>query len=204
MGYYRWNKKGLVEECRCVSIAYLNQNHYLDDFRTGQLVWKNCFGEETSSVGFLVSILKGEPYIRFLYTSRNTGEKTEYDYKVGLTTTPCHFGGVRYWFICPLTKDGVYCGRRVAKLYKAPGSNYFGCRHCYNLSYESRNETRSGRFAEMGHFLLKHQQYKEMLPTVKRRMYQGKPTKKFRRLLTLEHQLLQEMTSLERQELILK
>jgi hypothetical protein len=30
------------------------------------------------------------------------------------------------------------------------GGKYFGCQHCYNLSYESRNETRSGMFGTYG------------------------------------------------------
>lgn len=74
-----------------------------------------------------------------------TGEKTDLDYKIQLATTPCHFGGVRYWFICPLAKNGRYCGRRTGTLYLASGGKYFGCRDCYNLSYESRNESRVGR-----------------------------------------------------------
>lgn len=53
--------------------------------------------------------------------------------KINLTTTPCNYGGCRVWFICP------ECGRRVACLY-APGK-YFRCRHCWRITYESRNES---------------------------------------------------------------
>ncbi|MCA9947859.1 MAG: hypothetical protein KC449_30465, partial [Anaerolineales bacterium] len=53
----------------------------------------------------------------------------------------CNFGGHRYWFICPLTANGRYCGRRVGKLYLAPGSRYFACRHCQNLTYRSSQES---------------------------------------------------------------
>jgi hypothetical protein len=35
----------------------------------------------------------------------------------------------------------VGCGRRVGKLYLPPGGKYFGCRHCYNLTYTSSNES---------------------------------------------------------------
>jgi hypothetical protein len=67
-----------------------------------------------SSVGIVVDVL-GEPYVKLNYTitDRDSGEKTDCDYKIGLTTTPYHFGGVRYWFICPLSRNGVPCGRRV-------------------------------------------------------------------------------------------
>ncbi|MCI0460572.1 MAG: hypothetical protein L0Z62_26765 [Gemmataceae bacterium] len=36
-----------------------------------------------------------------------------------------------------MTRDGVPCLRRVAKLYLPPGVPYFGCRTCHNLTYES-------------------------------------------------------------------
>jgi len=45
-----------------------------------------------------------------------------------------YFGGERAWFLCP--RPG--CGRRVAKLW---GGTMFYCRQCYNLAYESQNET---------------------------------------------------------------
>ena len=60
--------------------------------------------------------------------------------RVSFITAPCHFGGVRYFFHCGLTVSGRYCGRRVAKLYLPSGGKYFGCRHCYDLSYESRQK----------------------------------------------------------------
>jgi hypothetical protein len=151
---------------------------------SGGIAWKNCFGGETSSIGISVSTLYGDNFVRFYYTatSRYSGEKTDYDYKVQLTTTPCNFGGVRYWFICPLSRNGVYCGRRVAKLYCAPGKNYYGCRHCYNLSYESRNECRLGRFGQLGYILKAERQVEELREKIKRWTYRGRPTRKVRRI----------------------
>jgi len=37
------------------------------------------------------------------------------------------------WFLCT-------CNRRVAKLYLPPARDQFRCRHCYNLSYRSRQQ----------------------------------------------------------------
>ena len=56
---------------------------------------------------------------------------------VSLTRTYPHFGGVRWWFTCPLIRDGMACNRRVAKLYLPSGTEYFGCRHCHSLTYTS-------------------------------------------------------------------
>ena len=35
---------------------------------------------------------------------------------------------------------GEACYWQVAKLYLPPGSRYFGCRHCHNLTYTSCQE----------------------------------------------------------------
>jgi hypothetical protein len=77
-----------------------------------------------------------EKYIRLMYTTtgRNTGRQTFFEYNVGIVTTPCHFGGARCLFICPLSRNGVYCGRRVGALHRAPRADYYGCRHCDDLS----------------------------------------------------------------------
>ena len=67
-----------------------------------------------------------------------TKDKTEHaNYPVSLVSTTQPKGGRRYWFKCPLRG----CGRMVEKLYLPNGALYFGCRKCYNLTYESCNES---------------------------------------------------------------
>jgi hypothetical protein len=58
--------------------------------------------------------------------------------RVPITWTDLHFGSRRPWFICSMHIDGQYCGRRVAVLYGL--QEYFACRHCYGLAYESQQE----------------------------------------------------------------
>jgi len=190
MGRYYWDKKDTVEDCRSVSISFLKKHDYLSEnsSRSGGISWKNCYGEETSSIGIVVSTFEGEKYVRFYYTvtNRSSGEKTDYDYKVTLTTTPCNLGGVRYWFICPLSRNGVYCGRRVGKLYSPPGSHYYGCRHCFDLSYESRNEPRLARFGGIGYPIKAERQFEDLYKQIKRWTYRGKPTGKVKKLRALE------------------
>lgn len=65
---------------------------------------------------------------------RNGGDWESVNEPIDLITTPCHYGGVRYWFRCP----AVGCGKRVAILYGA--GKFFACRHCYQLAYESQRE----------------------------------------------------------------
>ena len=54
--------------------------------------------------------------------------------EVSLTTTACHFGNARQWFVCPMQG----CSRRVAKLYRVGGR--FACRHCHRLAYRTQHE----------------------------------------------------------------
>jgi hypothetical protein len=63
------------------------------------------------------------------------------EYKVCIERMACRFGGVRYWFLCPAVKDDVYCGNRVTKLFLPPGGSVFGCRGCYDLTYQSCQES---------------------------------------------------------------
>ena len=41
--------------------------------------------------------------------------------RVAIAWTPCRFGGEQPWFVCSVAANGVYCGRRVTKLYR-PGA----------------------------------------------------------------------------------
>lgn len=145
MGRWRWNKKTTVEECLKLDIPWLCQHGYLQGYKRGGIEWRR--GEEVAdSIGLEVATdmatASDAPVVRLFYTQRNreTGEGESLDYSVRLSTTSCHFGGRRYWFVCPLVKGGQACGRRVGTLYLPPGGKYFGCRHCYELTYQSAQQ----------------------------------------------------------------
>jgi len=74
--------------------------------------------------------------VTLMYSHRSYGDEewTREEYPVSLEWTPCFFGGRRAWFLCP--RPG--CGRRVATLW---GGTKFYCRQCWNLAYQSQNET---------------------------------------------------------------
>ncbi|MFZ5801651.1 MAG: hypothetical protein ACOY3K_00870 [Candidatus Omnitrophota bacterium] len=142
MGRWSYSSRWTTDECKSVPVKFLKDHHYFDGgIRWGGMSWSRG-GEKTGSIGFVVSTLEGDEYIRFQYTQtdRHTEEKTELDYKARLVWTSCYFGGRRWWFICPLVVNGRFCNRRVGVLYLGNGK-YFGCRHCYNLTYESSKES---------------------------------------------------------------
>jgi hypothetical protein len=181
----------VVQECKSVSIPFLRKEGFLCGYCSGAIVWTDRFGEETASMSVVASTRYGNSYLRLIYTmtDRNTGEETPFDYKVPLASTPCHFGGVRWWFVCALSRNGVSCGRRVGTIYRPPRADYYGCQHCYDLSYESRNRTRSGMFAAYGGVLRVDRQMEELRSQINRWTYQGRPTRKVRKLQALAQRM---------------
>lgn len=100
--------------------------------RAGRFVWEwteddrayAAIGVETDSEQCILS-----------YRSSGGGQASRaHCDTVRLTRTACHFGGGRFWFICPV------CGRRCAKLYHAGAG--FRCRRCQRRPYRSQSETR--------------------------------------------------------------
>ncbi len=142
MGRWSHSSRLTTEDCKSISVKFLKDHHYFDveGIRHGGMNWSRG-GVKTGSISFTVSTIEGDEYIRFLYTQtdNHSGEKTDLDYKVRLTSTPCHFGGRRWWFVCPLVVNGRDCNHRVGVLYLG-GGKYFGCRQCYNLTYRSSKE----------------------------------------------------------------
>ncbi|MCK6053181.1 hypothetical protein [Moraxella osloensis] len=53
----------------------------------------------------------------------------DYNYHVKLDRTPCHYGGYRYWYLCP------HCGKRTSVLYRA---GLYVCRHCIGANYQTQ------------------------------------------------------------------
>jgi hypothetical protein len=100
---------------------------------SGSLVWKMIrSGEKVGEIGFEARLLDhGPQWIRLHYSVNSK----PMDYKVYLTSTRCNFGGVRWWWLCPLS------GRRVAKLYLPPGATVFAARKAYGLPYRSQRES---------------------------------------------------------------
>ena len=117
MGRYYWDKKDTVEDCRTVTIFELKKWGLLCGLASTTITWtRNATGEK-NSIGLTVDIMKSS-HVRFKYTlTDREANKTDFDYIVPLTITPCHFGGGRFWFECPKhilskTDGGVISGAR--------------------------------------------------------------------------------------------
>jgi len=128
--------KRTVEECVSLSVFDLNRWGLLGVRRPLCIMryegrgWSGRFGLE---------VWPNRVEVRYRAEDRISGDSRPFTYAIRLTTTPCHFGGKRYWFLCP----NVNCGRRVAKLYLPLQTPVFCCRHCHDLAYTSQQEDRA-------------------------------------------------------------
>ena len=141
-GSTRWQgceKKDTVENCRILDANRWTRSGILQEgiHRSGRWVWRNArTGGQTASIDYEVDTKDmSRPWIWLHYTFTEVHESV--DYRIRLQTTQPRWGGLRWWFTCDLSINGRVCRRRVGKLYLPLGARYFGCRHCYDLTYRS-------------------------------------------------------------------
>jgi hypothetical protein len=117
-----------VESCVALDLSTLRLLSKLS--RSG------CLTAGDNSMGYEVNTCDpSDAWLDLTYTVSLTGE--EIRCRTQLITTRLPSGGLRWWIVCPLVKNGQTCGARVRKLYLPPGARYFGCRDCYDLTYTS-------------------------------------------------------------------
>jgi len=191
MGRYSgWGNRTELDGLSAIDTTKLKEFGWLGNeqkFISDTLTWTRRNSGNKSSIGIEVDLGAVVPFVRLIYTVTTfySGEKKDYDYKIALTTSPCNYGGLRYWFICPLVISGYSCGRRARRLYHLNG--YFGCRACHRLTYSSQLESIPARLRAFA-ISLGAERKMEELGEIKRKSYNGKPTKKMRRFMELSEQ----------------
>ena len=74
------------------------------------------------------------------YTGTSSdGAQHKADYSIDLVTTAQPFGGRRWWFVCPRTRQ------KVTKLHLPPGAATFASRRAYRLGHHSQRQTARDR-----------------------------------------------------------
>jgi hypothetical protein len=145
--YYRWNSKQTVEEGLTLNLNKLIRDGSIRPGVSwqGTLIWTNTrTREKVASIGYVADLIDPDnAYIRLHYNHNDKPQK----YIVPLTTTQPNFGGVRWWFICPVS------GQRVGKLYSPPGQPLFASRKVFNLAYQSQREHKPQRLLDKAYKL---------------------------------------------------
>jgi len=140
---------------------------------SGTLTWSSN-GEKTASISITVSTNE-RPYIELDYKYNDEPRK----YKVWLVTIPSNLGKGKVWyFLCPQTH------KRCRKLYSIVG--YFLHREAFKgCMYDS--QTKSKRWRQMdrvyGSYFELDNLYEELYSKHFKTHYNGKPTKRYLKLL---------------------
>jgi hypothetical protein len=131
---WHYSAKNTTETYRSIDVRWLKREGMLSLGANRRITWSRG-AEITGSIN-----VRAEPDRVILdYRQRDHGGEWQAEnYPVNLTTTPCHIGGERHWFLCPARG----CGQRVAVIY---GGGIFACRKCHQLAYPSQREDPSDR-----------------------------------------------------------
>lgn len=191
MGRWSYGNKSEADYLTKLEVGFLKKyGYFTEGYHSGTMTWTRNAGmsnEHKNSISVSTTFRECDRKLHLNYTiTRQDGEKKEIDYDMRIEGTPCNYGGLRYWFICPIYRQGqYYCGRRVGTLYL--GGDYFACRHCYDLTYQSKNKNRRSQFALLLSVLDATDEAEKLEAKIKRPYYRGKPTRKQRRLDRLRY-----------------
>lgn len=101
-------------------------------YMTGTLSW-TCGGEPSGSIGYTADMCDPEnSQLHLSYVRGPEGNRETVQQAVRLVYSQPHFGGRRWWMICP------YRHERVAKLYLPSGGDRFAGRKTWRLGYQSQ------------------------------------------------------------------
>jgi len=84
----------------------------------------------------------GEERLELSYTRSSGGEREQVKQIVQLSFSRPHYGGKRWWMICP------YRGLRVGKLYLPPNGDRFASRLAWRLGYHIQRVAKHDRASE--------------------------------------------------------
>jgi hypothetical protein len=149
-GKHRWPigyvRKRTVEECQLkLDISQMRALIVAAEPREFRLGYRDPLGSVVLRFeGRLDPTHPLGPLLHIRDLSTSDPEKKTYR-EIVLTTTSPRLGGLRYWFLCPHSEDGNTCGRRVAVLYVPEETQFFGCRKCHDLSFQSVREQEQRR-----------------------------------------------------------
>lgn len=150
------NPKATVEDAFALDMADLRNRGALDSpvGNEWSLSKENLFTGSTDSICFHLEGSTGHPSrIRFRYNATSPeGLTHEFNYAVSLESSPCRFGGRRFWFTCP-DRSSPKCTGRCRIIYLTQSSQTFRCRECSRLSYTSRQRHRQRLWEGYGRHL---------------------------------------------------
>ena len=137
MGYWYYQTASVIEDTWKITIQDLKAWGLLKPGERSNTItfsrgWPGCEPMEKITIRITVNIDNDwTPSIQFDYSLN--GKPLSYSYLIEKVS--CHYGNVRYYFICRET------GKRVTALYFVGG--YFASRHYHKMTYQCSRDHRS-------------------------------------------------------------
>ena len=169
-----------ADNCLKLSIFWLNKQEPIKHGSMTSITWSYSNDALLSAVACFILDDNRNDLCLFFSTS------PEYGCGIHLASTPCNYGGKRWWFLCPIKN----CSKRIGVLYKIPDSGFFACRKCLNLTYKSSKL--SGRHKKFGKYLL-IPKLKTIEAGFKKRFYRDDFTKRYKKFLKKQEQTVSAM-----------
>lgn len=143
MGGYRsgrWHdhqKAVVVEHCVSVDTALLRRDRLLQNGSvTGIMTWADSSGGVLKSATFSVEqCTTSEAILRLVFIAGAYAGAGVLRSQVRLASTRPHYGGRRWWFVCPR------CEGLARRLFMPLDKAWLGCRRCHQLTYRSCQES---------------------------------------------------------------
>ena len=133
---YRGLKTLAIEDCLTLSMPNLMRAQAIvtGAIRSGTWCWSYAGQPPHAQISYVADLQDPDnASLRLLYTVNGRAM----DYTVALVTSGPHYGGRRWWFLCPLAVENGRSPIRAAKLHLPPGGRYFASRQIYRLTYRS-------------------------------------------------------------------
>lgn len=134
-GSGRTSGRGLVEDACSIDFPGMCRRGFIKDGESGRgrLEWIRG-SDRCASIGYAYNLLDPtEAGLKLRFSRRrNDGTRHVISQLIRLTFTEPHYGGRRWWMICP------FSGRRVAKLYLPHNGDSFASREVWQLAYRSQ------------------------------------------------------------------
>lgn len=196
--YFYPNPRNTTVQMKKVELSWLRKHNYLNGLKYGNISW-SCDGTQTGDINILVNTYSENPYARFTYKTRPWGSEQwkDIEFEISMEHSSCRFGGKKWFFICGFRG----CVNRARILYFL--GDYFMCRKCANLSYESCNASQSRRRGYLKVLLQSWRADEYYSDNVKRKIYNGRLTKKYQRYLRMDSTQKDQISALKELDTLL-
>lgn len=171
MGRHKYSNKIEAEDLMKITIFQFRENVRNKGLQFGKNEWIDNYNRKHSLYA-TISINSKDANIRFYYEQDGI---IVFNCTIQLTTSLCHYGKHRYWFVCPI------CQRNAGVMYLR--GDLLACWKCQDLTYKSKNFGRKSRNYGFLNLMDVMPNLFSLTDNLRSRYYAGKPTRKFRKFI---------------------